>query len=492
MMRKKFVGFVGGVAICLKKMTGNDLDLLRQFVRAGSQDAFAELVRRHVNLVYSAAVRQVRSPQLAEEIAQSVFGDLARQAARLRPDTILTAWLHAVTRRTAVDVIRQESRRQLREKIAVELNAMQATDTAWTQIEPLLDEAVTALDDVDRAAVLLRYFENRSLREVGERLGVSDDAAQKRVSRAVEKLREFFAKRKVTVGAGGLMALLAANAVQSAPAGLTAVISATAGGVLAAAVPGTVALTKTIAMTTLQKFTITIALAATLGVGLYEADQAAAARTALRQFQGGASSVAGPGESWPSDYAGVTNRLAQTLAEIERLKASPQGLELLKLRGDVGQLQNQLQAAARDAAAKGSNAPTLMRHPTLYLAQYPDSASGFNLKSATNAGLLTPTATIQTWLWALRHGSDEDLLNICDFPPGLSEEAKRETTQSDLKNVEDYYAGAHLVKLIAMYPLDDGEYYVWVADSAIHTNCVMRKVLRQEGGEWKMCIDPAL
>lgn len=177
-------------------MRSSDLELLQCFTRDHAQDAFTELVRRHLNLVHSAALRQVRSPQLAEEVAQSVFADLARNAAKLKPDTVLVAWLHAVTRRTAVDVIRKESRRQLREQIAVEMNAMNANTADWNQIEPLLDEAVAALDDTDRAAILLRYFENKSLREVGVALGTSDDAAQKRVSRAVEKLREFSPGKK--------------------------------------------------------------------------------------------------------------------------------------------------------------------------------------------------------------------------------------------------------------------------------------------------------
>ena len=136
-------------------MTG-DLDLLEKFARDNSQDAFGEIVRRHLNLVYSAAVRQVRSPQLAEEISQSVFTDLALQAGKLKADTILTTWLYAVTRRTAIDVIRKESRRQLREQIAVEMNHMNATANEWAQIEPLLDDAMAALDEADRSPVLLR------------------------------------------------------------------------------------------------------------------------------------------------------------------------------------------------------------------------------------------------------------------------------------------------------------------------------------------------
>lgn len=242
----------------LAEMTPSDLELLQRFIRDRVQDAFTELVRRHVDLVHSAALRQVRSPQLAEEVAQSVFTDLARDAAGLKPDTVLVAWLHTVTRRTAVDVIRRESRRQLREQIAVEMNIMNATEASWPQIEPLLDEAVAALDETERAAVLLRYFENKSLREVGAQLGVGDDAAQKRVSRAVEKLREFFTKRGVNVGAGGLAVVISANAVQAAPVGLVVTISAAAlTGTAVSTSTIIAAATKTIAMTTLRKTLVT-------------------------------------------------------------------------------------------------------------------------------------------------------------------------------------------------------------------------------------------
>src|ERR1700735_1835769 len=117
----------------------SDLDLLGQFARENSQDAFTEIVRRHLNLVYSAALRQVRSPQLAEEVSQSVFSDLARNFSTLKPGTVLTAWLYQVPPRTAIDLVRRESRRQAREQIAVEIAAMN-TPADWTEIEPLLDE----------------------------------------------------------------------------------------------------------------------------------------------------------------------------------------------------------------------------------------------------------------------------------------------------------------------------------------------------------------
>jgi RNA polymerase sigma factor (sigma-70 family) len=213
----------------------SDTELLARYVRHRTDEAFAEIVRRHLDLVHSAAIRQVRSPQLAEEVAQSAFLKLARHAPKLAPDTLLTAWLYQVTRREAIDVVRREARRQLREQIATEMSAMNAApddlsrqnprEADWPHIEPLLDEAMHALDESDRVAVLLRYFENKSLREVGTALGTTDEAARKRVSRAVECLREFFAKRGVTVGASGLTVVLAAHAVQAAPIGLGAAIT---------------------------------------------------------------------------------------------------------------------------------------------------------------------------------------------------------------------------------------------------------------------------
>ena len=258
----------------------SDLDLLRQYAGGNSQDAFGEIVRRHLDLVYSAALRLVRSPQLAEEVAQSVFADLACNAGKISgagvpPVSSLTPWLYKVTRRTAIDAIRKESRHQLREQIAVEMNNMNAIANSgtgvlpvWSEIEPLLDDAMAALDETDRIAILLRYFENKNLREVGEALGTNDDAAQKRVSRAVERLREFFSKRNVTIGVSGLATLISANAVQSAPVGLAAVISAAALAGTAVQTSTVIAATKTIAMTTLQKAFITVTVAVLAGGGI--------------------------------------------------------------------------------------------------------------------------------------------------------------------------------------------------------------------------------
>jgi len=321
-------------------MSDTDLQLLARYTRQHVEDAFAELVRRHLDLVFSAALRQVRSPQLAEEVAQSVFTDLARQAHRLAPDTILTAWLYQVTRRTAIDVVRREARRQIREQIACELNAMNTTAADWTHIEPLLDEAMHALEEADRTAVLLRYFENKSLREVGQTLGTNEDAARKRVSRAVERLRDFFAKRGVTVGASGLVVVISANAVQAAPVGLAVTISAAATLVGASvATAATATATKAIVMTTLQKALITATIAAAVGTGIYEARQASTGRSQVQILQ--------------QRQALLTEQLAELKTENERLPklvaqakdshtlSQAQFNELLKLRGEVARLRGE-------------------------------------------------------------------------------------------------------------------------------------------------------
>jgi RNA polymerase sigma factor (sigma-70 family) len=249
-------------------MSDTDLELLERYTRCRAEDAFSEIVRRHLDLVHSAALRQVRSPQLAEEVAQSTFIKLAGHAHRLAPDTILTAWLYQVTRREAIDVVRREARRQLREQIAVEMNAMNANAADWAQIEPLLDDAMQALDDTDRTAVLLRFFENRSLREVGNSLGTTDDTARKRVNRAIEHLREFFAKRGVTVGASGIVLVISTHAVQAAPAGLAVAIS-TSAGLAGPALTAITTATKAAAMTATQKFAIAGTLLAAVAVGIH-------------------------------------------------------------------------------------------------------------------------------------------------------------------------------------------------------------------------------
>jgi uncharacterized protein (TIGR03435 family) len=208
----------------------DDMTLLREYAETKSESAFAALVSRHINFVHSAALRQVRDADLAKDVTQAVFIILARKARSIRPNTILTGWLFKTLRYTASAQIKSAIRRQRREQEA-HMNGLSeqvSPDPNWDRMAPLLDEGLAKLNERDRQAVLLRYFENKSLSQVGGALSVNEDAARKRVVRAVDKLREFFAKRGVTLSALAIGSALSASAVQAAPVGLAATISATA------------------------------------------------------------------------------------------------------------------------------------------------------------------------------------------------------------------------------------------------------------------------
>ncbi len=383
-------------------MSNTDLELLARYTRHRAEDAFAEIVRRHLALVHSAALRQVRSPQLAEEVAQSTFLKLAHHARQLASDTILSAWLYQVTRREAIDVVRREARRQMREQIATEMNAMNATAADWTHIEPLLDEAMHALDETDRAAVLLRYFENKSLREVGQALGASENAAQKRLTRAVEQLREFFAQGGVTVGASGLAVVISANAVQAAPVGLAITIST------AAALAGTTIVTTTtataakiIAMTTLQKTLVATTLIAAVGTGIYEARQAAGWRQRAVELHDQ------DGDQIQQAQRERDEAVRQLAALRSAQPRTDSNAELLRLRGEVGMLrrENQSLSRAKNSPPKTEQTQTLNKGFGA-LGEY------LTPERISDAGNSSAEALLQTFIWAVREGKVERLGQI--------------------------------------------------------------------------------
>jgi RNA polymerase sigma factor (sigma-70 family) len=328
-----------------------DQQLLRDYAGHRSEPAFAELVRRHVDLVHSAAVRMVRDAHLAEDVTQGVFLALAHQAGQLADRPVLSGWLHRTAQNLAANTVRADVRRRVREQEAAIMNELSAPapDASWEEIAPQLDAALGELTETDRDAVLLRYFERKSAREMAGLLGLSDEAAQKRVNRAVERLRDHFAKRKVTIGTGGLAVVLSANAVQAAPAGLAATITT------AAALAGTAAGTatalvavQTIVMTTLQKTIITAAFAVAAGAGIYEAHQVAQLRAQNQALQQTQTPPAGLVQQLQTERDEATNRLAALVAENARLKSGRDAAELLQLRGEVGRLRlamNDLPAA---------------------------------------------------------------------------------------------------------------------------------------------------
>jgi RNA polymerase sigma factor (sigma-70 family) len=316
-----------------------DQQLLSDYATRREEGAFAELVQRHIDLVYSAALRMVRERHLAEDVTQGVFAALAQNARQLTGRPVLAGWLHRTAQNLAANVVRSDVRRRVREQEAAAMNELIATesDEVWEAIAPQLDAALGELNESDRDALMLRYFQRKSAREIAEILGVSDEAAQKRVNRAVERLRELFSKRGVAVGASGLAVVISANAVQAAPAGLAAMVSSAAVVAGTAAASSTVvAVSKTLAMTTLQKTLIAGTVAAAVSFGIYESHQAAQSREKLNLQR--ASAIGSPSNDTratlhariqllESQNAELTQALAQANAAKAQLESSRQQAE---------------------------------------------------------------------------------------------------------------------------------------------------------------------
>ncbi len=329
----------------------NDFELLRSYAENRSEGAFAELVKRHIDFVYSAAFRQVGGDgHLAEDVTQSVFVDLARKAGSLKERTVLSGWLYTSTRYAAAKAVRREQRRRAREQesfLMQECAHDPAAEPSWDAARPVLDGAMHALSERDRNAVLLRYFENRPLTEVGARLGLSEDAARMRVRRALEKLRDLLGRRGISFTTAALATLLAQQTVSAAPIGLAANIVGTA--VAGSAIGSAPALTLLNLMNAKLKVGIVTAVVVA-GVATPLAIQERARRdlhaenAALRRQNDELTPLA-------SENQRLSNLLAQTQAT-PAAQTNPSS-ELLKLRGEVGRLREENRELARLKAAPG-------------------------------------------------------------------------------------------------------------------------------------------
>src|SRR5690349_12681269 len=231
----------------------DDSVLLKEYLEHGSEEAFATLVARHLNKVYSIALRHTRNPHQAEEITQAVFVILAKKSRQLDKQVILSGWLCRTARLSAVTFVRSEIRRSRREQEAHMQNLLNESESeVWPQIAPLLDAAMAGLSEADHDAVALRFFDGKSMKEIGAALGASEDATKMRVNRAVEKLRIFFTRRGIVCSAAALTAAISANSVQAAPFGLAATISSGA-ALSGTAIATSTTVTKAIALLTTPK-----------------------------------------------------------------------------------------------------------------------------------------------------------------------------------------------------------------------------------------------
>ncbi|HSZ58288.1 MAG TPA: sigma-70 family RNA polymerase sigma factor [Tepidisphaeraceae bacterium] len=212
----------------------DDARWLKQFVDEGSEDAFERLVRKHVHLVYSAALRQLKDSALAEDVTQLTFIALSQKAQTLRRECALSAWLLVTTRYLCLDTLKASARRQRHEQTAAAMaKAMDQSPrhSDWEEFSPYLDAALASLSPQDRRAITLRYFEGQNFNEVAQTMGTSLDAAKQRVHRATLRMRKFFVARGVNVTASAIGPAITALAVHVAPPHLVA--SATSAGLAA-------------------------------------------------------------------------------------------------------------------------------------------------------------------------------------------------------------------------------------------------------------------
>ncbi|HWX20166.1 MAG TPA: sigma-70 family RNA polymerase sigma factor [Candidatus Binatia bacterium] len=310
--------------------------LLADYTEKGSETAFRDLVARYVDLVYSTALRSVDGDtHLAQDVAQTVFIDLARLAGTLSPDSMLGGWLHRHTCYTAAKILRGERRRRLRERQAAEMNTpSDSADATLAHVAPILDDAINQLGRLDRTAILLRFFERQDLRSVGAALGSNEDAARKRVARALDKLHVLLKRRGVALSAATLGTALASEAVAAAPAGLSLTLSSTAlaaGASFAGA--NTLTLLKFITMTKLKTGLLSTMVVASAVTSLVIQHRAQASLSGLQQSRRHQSDQA-------AQLRAETDSLSARLTHASSGDPNGQMADLLKLRTEAAGLRS--------------------------------------------------------------------------------------------------------------------------------------------------------
>ena len=342
-----------------------DTELLRQYASDRSEGAFTELIRRQVDLVYSAALRLMNGDvHRAQDVTQQVFSQLARQANRLTRHPALAGWLYATTRRMALRAARTEQRRTTREQEANVMNELlrePGPEQDWKDLGPVLEEAMHELGEKDRLAVLLRFFQDKSLKEVGLALGLSENAARMRVERALDKLRAQLARKGVTSTAAALAALLAGNAVSATPAGFVATLTSASFASAAAGTGITLTLLNFMAATKFKTGVISAIVVASVAAPLAVQHQAHAR---LRDQDASLRDRTDRVARLQEDNARLSNLFAS--ANKSSALSNEQFSELLRLRGEVGRLRMDL----RELEQAKTNAPMSRNEMLASMANY--------------------------------------------------------------------------------------------------------------------------
>jgi RNA polymerase sigma factor (sigma-70 family) len=334
----------------------NNHELLQRYAENRCEASFTELVKRYVDLVYSAALRQVGGDaHLAHDVTQSVFIDLARKAGSLSGRTVLAGWLYTSAHYAAAKVVRTEHRWRAREQEANSMreisNELEA-EPSWEELRPVIDEAMHELNPGERDAVLLRYFEKRQLGEVGAKLGVSEDAARKRVDRALEKLRGLLARRGVTSTSAALVVILGANTIAAAPVGTAASIAGAAIASAAVGTGGTLTILKFMAMSKLKVGLVGAVVVAGVATPLVIQNQSQSKlRAENQQLRQQNTQLTEQMTPLATENARMSNLMAQA-TEYQPGQQS-QSNEILKLRGEVARLRQDARESSRSKASDG-------------------------------------------------------------------------------------------------------------------------------------------
>jgi RNA polymerase sigma factor (sigma-70 family) len=302
------------------KDTMDDHELLEAYAKRREEAAFRELVARHIDMVYATARRITGDGDRARDVAQAVFMDLARKPQRVREPRALGGWLYLAARYAASQAARGEQRRQRWEREAMKQGTGEdGSGQAWAAAGPVLDEALGTLKPAEAGVIVRRFFEGKSLRETGAALQISEDAAQKRVTRALEKLRRHFHRRGAVTTAAVLAEALEAHAAQAAPAGLA---ESVASGALAAGAGGA-GLGMILAMSTKSKILIAVAAlaAASLLTVVYQQRELTALRAQLAAAQGGAKNAGPKGKNAADATTAPSQSEGDLLARVRQILA---------------------------------------------------------------------------------------------------------------------------------------------------------------------------